>query len=106
MVHAIATLPKPQTPANPTSQPRADSKKGGKGARAKAPSPAPPAEGADAALQPPDLPRGFVIDGYPRTEADARALERALTGLDLEAEEKQKAERSRLLPEEKAPEEV
>jgi hypothetical protein len=107
ILHAIKTLPSPQPPPNPSPNlAKGDSKKGGKNARAKAPSPAPAAESADATLLPPDMQRGFVIDGYPRTEEEARRLERALTGLDLEAEERRRAERPRLLPEEEALEEV
>ncbi|KXZ56759.1 hypothetical protein GPECTOR_1g684 [Gonium pectorale] len=46
------------------------------GGKAAAPPPPPPPEG-----------RGFVVDGFPRTAAQATLLERMLTGLDLDSEQ-------------------
>jgi hypothetical protein len=43
-------------------------------------------------------PQGFVCDGFPRTAAQAALLERALTGLDLEAEAQVVREASRIAP--------
>ncbi|KAG2448325.1 hypothetical protein HYH02_006909 [Chlamydomonas schloesseri] len=60
-----------------------------------APKPAAPAAGAgsksvsgtSAAPHPDDSGRGFVVDGFPRTAAQAVLLERMLTGLDLDSEQ-------------------
>jgi hypothetical protein len=41
---------------------------------------------------------GYVLDGYPATKAQSVALERALTGLDLDAEEAWLAAASRIAP--------
>ncbi len=58
------------------------------------------AQQAAAAAGPPPFPggpgRGFVIDGFPSTQPQAAALERALTGLDLGAEASLVAGASRL----------
>lgn len=53
-------------------------------------------ENANAALLP--GPRGFVLDGFPRTVAQARLLEKALVGLDLEWREALKKKASVLAP--------
>ncbi|KAG2442556.1 hypothetical protein HXX76_002642 [Chlamydomonas incerta] len=58
-----------------------------------APKPAAPAAGAGSksagapAAPHPDTGRGFVVDGFPRTSAQAVLLERMLTGLDLDSEQ-------------------
>ncbi len=42
---------------------------------------------------------GFVLDGFPTTDAQVAALEKYLTGLDLNVEEKKKKEKaSRIAP--------
>jgi len=48
-------------------------------------------------------PRGFVLDGFPRTEAQAALLEKALTGLDLEYRAAIKARASVICPPPKDP---
>lgn len=52
--------------------------------KAKKPAAAPGAKGAP---PPPEPVRGFVLDGFPRTAAQAVLMERLLTGLDLAAEQ-------------------
>ena len=44
------------------------------------------------------LHQGFILDGWPTTVGEAAALERELTGLDLQREEAIRARAPRLAP--------
>ncbi len=71
-------------PPPPAPEPDASKAKGGKGA---APAAAPKGKGAAAVPEEPPKPaQGFILDGFPRTLEQAVLLEKALTGLDLDAE--------------------
>ncbi|GFR40940.1 hypothetical protein Agub_g1600 [Astrephomene gubernaculifera] len=68
----------PPVIVDPKAKPKAPAKPGTAAAAAKgAPPPAPAGNEC----------RGFVVDGFPRTAAQAMLLERMLTGLDLDAEQ-------------------
>ena len=60
----------------------------------------PPAEKASVRVLAPMLAwsQGFILDGWPATASEAAALERGLTGLDLQREEAIHARSPRLAP--------
>eukprot|EP00854_Cymbomonas_tetramitiformis_P007823 gene7823-9291_t len=95
----LKDIPKADTPIPVVSTPPPAAKgkdKGKKGDKGKAPK-------VNEPPPPPPVPKGFILDGFPRTQKQAVLLEKALTGLDLDYEASVKAKASVLAPPPKDP---